>query len=66
MCRVPLLEVEIVGREKLDRKCSYVFVANHQGPYDIFLIYGYLGQDFRWLFWLYCLLCFYKKLFERA
>lgn len=49
MCRVPLLEVEVVGREKLDRRCSYVFVANHQGPYDIFLIYGYLGQDFRWL-----------------
>ncbi len=49
MCRVPLLEVEVSGREKLDKGRSYVFVANHQGPYDIFLIYGYLGHDFRWL-----------------
>ena len=49
MCRVPLLAVEVIGREKLDKGCSYVFVANHQGPYDIFLIYGYLGHDFRWL-----------------
>lgn len=49
MCRVPLLPVEVTGREKLDPGCSYVFVANHQGPYDIFLIYGYLGHSFRWL-----------------
>lgn len=49
MCRIPLLPVEVVGREKLQKNCSYVFVANHQGPYDIFLIYGYLGHSFRWL-----------------
>lgn len=49
MCRLPLLPVEVVGRENLDPKCSYVFVANHQGPYDIFLIYGYLGHSFRWM-----------------
>lgn len=49
MCRLPLLPVEVVGREKLQKNCSYVFVSNHQGPFDIFLIYGYLGHDFRWL-----------------
>lgn len=49
MCRIPLLPVEVVGREKLRKDCSYVFVSNHQGPYDIFLIYGYLGHSFRWL-----------------
>ncbi len=49
MCRLPLLKVEVVGREKLENGRSYVFVANHQGPYDIFLIYGYLGHKFRWL-----------------
>lgn len=49
MCRLPLLPVEVVGREKLQKNCSYVFVSNHQGPFDIFLIYGYLGHDFRWM-----------------
>ena len=28
---------------------SYVFVANHQGAYDIFSIYGYLNYQFRWM-----------------
>ena len=28
---------------------SYVFVANHQGAFDIFLIYGFLGHEFKWL-----------------
>lgn len=49
MCRLPLLQVEVVGREKIQKDCSYVFVSNHQGPFDIFLIYGYLGHEFRWL-----------------
>ena len=25
------------------------FVANHQGAYDIFLIYGYLNHNFKWM-----------------
>lgn len=49
MCRLPLLPVEVIGGEKLSKENSYVFVANHQGPFDIFLIYGYLGHEFRWL-----------------
>jgi 1-acyl-sn-glycerol-3-phosphate acyltransferase len=49
MCRIPLLPVEIVGGEKLHKDISYVFVSNHQGPYDIFLIYGFLNHDFKWL-----------------
>ena len=28
---------------------SYVFVANHQGAMDIFLMFGYLGHQFRWM-----------------
>ena len=49
MCWVMLLPVKVEGRELLDKKQSYVFVANHQGPYDIFLIYGFLGRSFRWM-----------------
>ena len=49
MCWIMLLPVEVEGRELLDKRQSYVFVANHQGPYDIFLVYGYLGRSFRWM-----------------
>ena len=33
---------------KYRRKKSYVFVANHQGAFDIFLIYGFLGVPIKW------------------
>ncbi|MCI1246222.1 MAG: 1-acyl-sn-glycerol-3-phosphate acyltransferase [Prevotella sp.] len=43
------LPVKIEGRENLDEKQSYVFVANHQGTFDIFLIYGFLNRNFKWM-----------------
>lgn len=49
MCWVMLLPVKVEGSEMLDKKQSYVFVSNHQGPYDIFLVYGFLGRSFRWM-----------------
>ena len=49
MCWIMLLPVKVEGQELLDKKQSYVFVANHQGPYDIFLVYGFLGRSFRWM-----------------
>ena len=36
---------KINGREKLHKRTSYMFVPNHQGSFDIFLIYGFLGQE---------------------
>mgnify|MGYP000606105977 CR=1 FL=1 len=47
--RILLLPVKVEGRENLDPKQSYVFVANHQGAFDIFLIYGFLGRNFKWM-----------------
>ena len=44
-----LLPVEVKGREYIDAKQSYVFLANHQSYFDIFLIYGYLGHNFKWM-----------------
>ena len=44
-----LLPVTVEGRENLERDQSYVFVANHQGAFDIFLIYGYLNRNFKWM-----------------
>ena len=47
--RLLLLPVKVEGREHLDPKQSYVFVANHQGAFDIFLIYGFLNRNFKWM-----------------
>ena len=44
-----LLPVTVEGREHLEKGQSYVFVANHQGAFDIFLIYGFLGRNFKWM-----------------
>jgi 1-acyl-sn-glycerol-3-phosphate acyltransferase len=48
-CIITLCPVKITGKEKLNKKQSYVFVSNHQSAYDIFLIYGYLGQPIKWV-----------------
>lgn len=48
-CFVSFVRVKVSGRENIDARTSYVFVANHQGAYDIFSIYGYLGHNFRWM-----------------
>lgn len=48
-CIMTLVKVKVSGRENIDEKTSYVFVANHQGAYDIFSIYGYLDHPFRWM-----------------
>lgn len=47
--RVLLLPVRVEGRENLIPGCSYVFVSNHQGAFDIFLIYGFLNRNFKWM-----------------
>ena len=47
--RILFLPVHVEGYENIDTKTSYVFVANHQGSFDIFLIYGYLNRNFKWM-----------------
>lgn len=44
-----LVRVKVTGRENIDPNTSYVFVANHQGAFDIFAIYGYLNHNFKWM-----------------
>ena len=41
--------VEVTGRENIDKKQSYVIVSNHQSHYDIFVLYGWIGVDFKWV-----------------
>lgn len=48
-CILSFVKVEVRGRENIDKNTSYVFIANHQGAYDIFAIYGYLNHNFKWM-----------------
>lgn len=49
ICFILLIPIKVIGREKLDSHTSYVFVPNHQGAFDIFLVYGYLNRNFKWM-----------------
>ena len=46
---VSLVKIKVKGRGNIDKDTSYVFVANHQGAYDIFAVYGYLNHNFKWM-----------------
>lgn len=44
----PML-VRVHGRDTISPKQSYIVVANHQSHYDIFVLYGWLGIDLKWV-----------------
>jgi len=44
----PML-VKVIGKENIDRKQSYVIVSKHQSHFDIFVLYGWIGIDFKWV-----------------
>ncbi|BCS98408.1 1-acyl-sn-glycerol-3-phosphate acyltransferase [Desulfoluna limicola] len=41
--------VDVRGREKVAKGTSYVVVANHLSHYDIYVLYGWLGLDIKWV-----------------
>lgn len=49
ICRVALCRINVVRKTKLDPNQSYIFIPNHQSAFDIFLIYGYLGHNIKWV-----------------
>lgn len=49
MCTLALTRIKVIGNENIDIEKSYIFVANHQSMFDIFLIYGYLNAKFKWI-----------------
>lgn len=49
ICWITMVKVTVTGKENIDPNKPYVFVANHQSAYDIFVAYGYLGHSFRWM-----------------
>lgn len=48
-CWLALSPVKVRGKGILNPKQSYVFVANHQGYFDIFVAYGFLNQNIKWV-----------------
>lgn len=49
MVRIFLLPIKVEGRENLDPNKNYIFIANHQGAWDIFVMFGYLGRNYKWM-----------------
>lgn len=43
------LPVSVDGQEHIVHGQSYVFVANHQSMFDVWLVYGWLPVIFKWL-----------------
>jgi 1-acyl-sn-glycerol-3-phosphate acyltransferase len=41
--------VKVKGRGNIEPATSYIVLSNHQSTYDIFLIYGWLGIDIKWV-----------------
>ena len=44
----PML-VTVQGRENFDPAQSYVIVSNHRSQFDIIVLYGWIGIDFKWV-----------------
>ncbi len=41
--------VKVTGRRHIVKNQSYVVIANHQSAFDIFVLYGFLNIDFKWV-----------------
>lgn len=45
---IPML-VSVEGRENISPGTSYIIISNHQSAFDIFLVYGWMGIDIKWV-----------------
>lgn len=41
--------VSVTGLDRIEPGRSYVVVSNHRSHYDVFVLYGWLGLDLRWV-----------------
>jgi 1-acyl-sn-glycerol-3-phosphate acyltransferase len=48
-CYGMFITVQVEGMDRIDKNRSYIFAANHQSMYDIFLVYGWLDSRFKWI-----------------
>ncbi|HKK91060.1 MAG TPA: lysophospholipid acyltransferase family protein [Desulfobacteraceae bacterium] len=49
ICYLTPVFLRVRGKENIDQDRSYVIVSNHQSHFDIFIVYGWLGIDFKWV-----------------
>lgn len=49
LCWLTPVGVTVEGAENADPLKTYVVVCNHQSQYDIFLVYGWLKLDLKWV-----------------
>ena len=49
LCWLTPVWVTVDGAENADPQKTYVVVCNHQSQYDIFLVYGWLNLDLKWV-----------------
>ena len=49
ICAVSGVAITLEGVENLAPDRNYIFAANHQSQFDIFVLQGYLPYNFRWL-----------------
>ena len=49
LCWLTPVLVTVEGTENVDPARTYVVVCNHQSQYDIFLVYGWLKLDLKWV-----------------
>ncbi len=49
LCFLSFCPVTVEGRENIQKGQSYIFASNHTSIYDVFVIYGYIGVDFKWI-----------------
>jgi 1-acyl-sn-glycerol-3-phosphate acyltransferase len=43
------MRVTVIGKENIKKGQSYVVASNHQSSYDIFVLFGWLGIDLKWV-----------------
>jgi len=43
------MRVTVIGKENIVKNQSYIVVSNHQSSYDIFVLFGWLGIDLKWV-----------------
>ncbi len=48
-CFLFFIKVKINGLDNIQKNQSYIFAANHQSVYDIFILYGWLPVLFKWI-----------------
>ncbi|OJV39640.1 MAG: 1-acyl-sn-glycerol-3-phosphate acyltransferase [Bacteroidales bacterium 36-12] len=49
ICYLLFVRVKLKGIENFDSDKSYIFAANHQSAFDIFALYGWLPNIFKWI-----------------